>query len=117
MMDNNYGYIVQISSVLSIMGVVGLSDYCASKSAALSFAEALRSELAAAKKSGISVTCVCPYHIANTTMFSSLRTRFPRLLPSLTAEDVADRVIRAVVEKQFFVVIPKILYLTVFLKR
>ena len=117
MVENNYGYIVEISSILAFAGAVGLSDYCASKSAVVSFSETLRSELMAAKKTGISVTCVCPYHIGNTSMFSSVRTKFPKLLPSLVAEDVAERVIRAVTEKQFLVVIPKSFYFSLFLKR
>ena len=116
-MDNDYGYIVQISSVLSFMGVAGLSDYCASKSASLTFSESLRSELMSANKIGITVTCVCPYHISNTGMFESVKTRFPRLVPPLTAEDVANRVIKALRDKQFLVVLPRHFYFTSFLKR
>ena len=116
-MENNYGYIVQISSVLSFVGVAGLSDYCASKSASLTFSESLRSELISANKTGITVTCVCPYHITNSSMFESIRTRFPRLVPPLRAEDVASRVIKAVRDKQFLVVTPRHFYFTSFLKR
>ena len=117
MMENNYGYIVQISSVLSFVGVAGLADYCASKSASLTFSESLRAELISSDKTGITVTCVCPYHISNGGMFASLKTRFPRLLPSLRAEDVANRVIRAVRDKQFLVVTPRHFYFTSFFKR
>lgn len=117
MMENNYGYIVQVSSVLSFMGVAGLTDYCASKSAVVSFAESLRSELIAANKTGVTVTCICPYHISNTGMFQSIKTKFPRLMPPLQVEDVAWRVIRAVKEKQFLVVMPRHFYFTSFVKR
>ena len=117
MMDNDYGYIVQISSVLSFMGVAGLSDYCASKSAVLTFSESLRSELTTANKKGITITCVCPYHISNTGMFGSIRIRFPRLFPSVRVEDVAKRVIKAVRDKQFLVVTPRHFYFTSFFKR
>ena len=117
MMKNNYGYIVHISSILSFMGVVGLSDYCASKSATVSFAESLRSELRSAKKTGITVTCVCPYHIADAGMFASYKSELPRLLPSLNAESVASRVLKAVKEKQFLVVTPRMFYFTLFFKR
>ena len=117
MMDNNYGYIVQISSVLSFMGIACLSDYCASKSAALTFSESLRSELISEGKTGVTVTCVCPYHMTNTGMFRSIKTRFPHLLPPLKAEDVANRVIRAVRDKQFLVVTPRHFYFTSFFKR
>ena len=63
MLDNNYGYIVSIASVMAFQGVPKLSDYSASKAAALSFAESLRYELRQEKKTGITVTCICPYHI------------------------------------------------------
>lgn len=117
MMDNNYGYIVHIGSVLSFVGVAGFSDYCASKSAVVTFAESLRSELMAAGKGGITVTCVCPYHIKETGLFGSVKTRLPWLLPPLRVKEVVDRVIRAVREKQFLVVIPRHFYFTAFFKR
>ena len=63
MLENNYGYIVAIASVLSFQGVPKLSDYCASKAATLSFMETLRYELRQAMKTGITVTAICPYHI------------------------------------------------------
>ena len=68
MIENDYGYIVSIASVVAFGGLSGLTEYSASKSAAFTFAEALRHELRAAKKTGITVTCVCPYHI-RTGMF------------------------------------------------
>ena len=117
MMDNNYGYIVEISSVLAFTGVAGFADYCASKSAVVTFAESLRFELMGAGKTGITVSCVCPYHISDSVMFSSLKTRVSWLLPSLRMADVVDRVVRAVKEKQFLVITPRHFYFTNFYKR
>ena len=77
MLENNYGYIVSISSVMAFSGVAGLTDYCASKAAAFTFAEALRHELKAANKNGITVTCVCPYHMS-TGMFAGVNSMSPR---------------------------------------
>ena len=116
MMENNYGYIVQICSVCAFVTGAGLTDYCASKSAAVTFAETLRTELIAANKCGIGVTCVCPSHISNTGMFASVRPKLSWIFPSLRAEDVAKRTVRAVQEKQFLVAIPKNFYLFLFLK-
>ena len=117
MMDNNYGHIVEISSVLAFTGVAGFADYCASKSAVVTFAESLRFELMGVGKSGITVSCVCPYHITDSTMFSSSERQVSWLLPSLRIEDVVDRVVRAVKEKQFLVITPRLFYLTNFCKR
>lgn len=116
MLENNYGYIVQISSVLAYSGVPRLSGYCASKAAALSFAETLRGELRVQKKTGVSVTCVCPFHI-DTSMFTGATTAFPSLFPTLKAEGVAERILQAMKERQFLVAIPRSMYFLMFLKR
>ena len=116
MLENNYGYIVSISSVMAYSGVAGLTDYCASKAAASTFAEALRHELKAANKNGITVTCVCPYHMS-TGMFAGVKTFFPSLLRTMKPEEVAERTLRGVADRQFLVVIPRIFYLLLMLKR
>ena len=116
MLTNNYGHIVQIASVCAFTGIVGLSDYCASKSATVSFAETLRLELKALKKTGIVVTCVCPFQIS-TGMFEGARLKYPSFFPELSAEEVAERTLRAVTEGHFMVVLPRLFYLTTFVKR
>lgn len=117
MVENNYGCIVQICSVCAFVGLAGLSDYCASKSASLMFAETLRTELRASNKNGVNVTCVCPYHIKNSKMFSGAKPRLPWLFKGVDSEEVAERTLRAVVEKQFLVAIPRTFYLSIFMKR
>ena len=116
MMENDYGYIVQICSICGFVPGSGLTDYCASKSASIAFAETLRTELIATNKTGISVTCVCPSHISNTGMFASVKPKLSWIYPSLRAVDVAERTLRAVQEKQFLVAIPRMFYLFLFLK-
>lgn len=115
MIDNNYGYIVSIASVLAFQGVPKLSDYTASKAAALSFMESLRYELRQDKKTGITLTCVCPYHI-RTELFKGVTTRFPSLMRSLSPEEVAQRTLSAMADRQFVVILPRIFYLALFLK-
>jgi len=115
MMENNYGHIVSISSIVAFVGVPGLTDYSSSKAASLSFAETLRHELKAAKKNRITVTCVCPYHMS-TGMLPGVKANFPSILPTLKPEEVAERTLWAVIDRQFLVVLPKIFYLLIFLK-
>ena len=112
MTNNNYGQIVQISSILAYNGLPKFSDYCASKAASLSFAETLYHELRDQKKTGVTVTCVCPFH-----MNTSMGTGVTSPLPCLDPEYVSERVIQAIEEKQFIVIIPRLMYLFVFLKR
>ena len=116
MLENNYGYIVQVVSILGWCGLPRLGHYCASKAAAISTAESLRQELRAQKKTGISVTCVCPYHM-DSTMFAGSTTSFPSLLPPLKLERVAERILQAMEEKQFMVALPKVMYLLPIVKR
>lgn len=50
------------------------TDYCASKFAAVGFAESVGLELLATGKDGIKTTIVCPYFI-NTGMFDGCHTK------------------------------------------
>lgn len=51
MLEKNKGHIVTIASCAGIVGVCGLTDYCASKFGAFGFDEALRMELRKLKSS------------------------------------------------------------------
>jgi len=55
-------------------GVNKLSDYCASKFAAVGFQESLESEIRAAKKFGVKSLIVCPFYI-NTGMFDGVKSQ------------------------------------------
>lgn len=113
MIKNDYGYIISLASIMAFAGTPGLTDYAASKSAAYIFADALRSELRAANKMGITVTCVCPFHI-KTGMFKGVV--FPTVCRSLEPEEVVERTVRAMAEKQFLVILPRTFYFALFLK-
>lgn len=81
-----------------------LTDYSASKAAAIAFDEALRLEL---KHDGapVKTTVVCPFYIA-TGMFAGVRTCFPLLLPIMKPEGVAGRIVRAIEHDESRVVLP-----------
>ena len=74
MMERNHGHIVNVASIAGFTACNGLSDYCASKFAAVGFNDALDLELHAAG-SAVRTTVVCPYFI-NTGMFDGCQTRF-----------------------------------------
>ncbi len=74
MMATNKGHIVSIASVAGLSGSVKLSDYCASKFAAVGFEESLRLELQCDGYYGIHSTVVCPFFI-NTGMFAGVKSR------------------------------------------
>lgn len=94
MIERNRGHIVTIASAAGLIGVPRLTDYCASKFAAVGFDESLRVELRQ-RAPGVRTTVVCPYYI-DTGMFEGVKTRFSFLLPILQETKVADRILNAV---------------------
>ncbi|KAM4624156.1 epidermal retinol dehydrogenase 2-like [Polymixia lowei] len=110
MIANNHGHLVSIASSAGLIGVNGLADYCASKFAAVGFAESVGLELLATGKDGVKTTIVCPYFI-NTGMFDGCQTKWPRLLPILDPDYVAKKIITAVLTDQIFLLMPRSMYL------
>ncbi|XP_050348098.1 estradiol 17-beta-dehydrogenase 11-like [Nymphalis io] len=103
MMEHNDGHIVTIASMAGQVGVAKLVDYCSSKSAACGFDEALRLELEVKGVKGVHTSLICPYFIRATGMFEEVNSRF---VPTLSSNDVADRVILAIRTNEPLAVIP-----------
>lgn len=98
MKANKKGHIVSIASMAGLVGVSGLSDYCASKFGAVAIDETLRYELAKSGHSGnVKTTCICPYFI-NTGMFDGAKQAWPMYI--LDQDRVADRVIAAIRQEE-----------------
>ncbi|PIK43340.1 putative epidermal retinol dehydrogenase 2 [Apostichopus japonicus] len=68
MLNRNHGHVVNIASLAGVVGMNGLADYCASKSAVIGFTEALQYELRQLKRYGVHLTLVCPSYLG-TGMF------------------------------------------------
>ncbi|NXN21833.1 RDHE2 dehydrogenase, partial [Nycticryphes semicollaris] len=115
MIASNHGHLVSIASAAGLIGASRLADYCASKFAAVGFAETVDSEMRVMGKTGIKTTIVCPYFI-NTGMFDGCRSKWPRVLPSLEPEYVAEKIMTAVRRDQEILIIPRSIYFFVFLK-
>jgi len=94
MIEQNRGHVVTIASASGLIGVAKLSDYAASKWAAIGFDESLRAELRKAAP-GVMTTVVCPFYI-DTGMFHGVQSRFSWLLPILKEEAVAERTVSAI---------------------
>lgn len=74
MKEKNSGHIVSIASVAGTAGCPEMTDYCASKFAAVGLMESLRVELKR-EKFDIKTTIICPYFI-NTGMFDGVKTSY-----------------------------------------
>jgi len=101
MIKDNKGHIVTIASLAGKFGTAKMTDYCASKFAAVGFDESLRMELKAEGKNNIHTTCICPYYIS-TGMFDGIKTRAPVLEPDY----VASRIVDAILTNEEVAIIP-----------
>ncbi len=108
MIERNCGHIVTIASAAGWIGVPKLSDYAASKWAAIGFDESLRGELRRTAPQ-VMTTVVCPYYI-DTGMFHGVQSRFPWLLPILNEDRVAERVVRAIQLDRRRLLLPGLVY-------
>eukprot|EP01060_Flectonema_neradi_P005285 TRINITY_DN13501_c0_g1_i1.p1 TRINITY_DN13501_c0_g1~~TRINITY_DN13501_c0_g1_i1.p1 ORF type:complete len:336 (+),score=70.53 TRINITY_DN13501_c0_g1_i1:65-1009(+) len=106
MINKKSGSIVTIASQAGCCGVNGLTDYCASKFAAVGFSEALRMEMRS-KNTGVNVVTINPFYI-NTGMFAGVSTRVPFILPMLNESNVANRVISAIESREEVVNLPPV---------
>lgn len=89
MIERGSGRVVTIASASGLIGVSRLTDYSASKWAAIGFDESLRVEMASLG-TGVETTVVCPFYI-DTGMFDGVKTRFDLLLPILQPDHVVAK--------------------------
>jgi all-trans-retinol dehydrogenase (NAD+) len=108
MLERGSGHIVTVASAGGLVAAPKLSDYSASKFAAVGFDEALRMELAGAGHQ-IKTTVVCPYYVS-TGMFEGVKTRFSWLLPILEPEYVADMIVKAIRKNRRRLLMPRFVY-------
>lgn len=94
------------------MGADKLSDYCASKFANIGLAESIALELETDGYNKIHTTIVCPFLI-NTGLFDGCHNSF---VPTLDPTETAKRIVDAILTNQQMLVMPRLLYITNYLK-
>jgi all-trans-retinol dehydrogenase (NAD+) len=115
MIHCNSGHIVTVASIAGHVGVPGLLDYCASKFAAVGIDNALRFELYDTAPQ-VKTLCVCPHYIS-TGMFAGVSAgRFPWLVPTLTPQYVAERVVGSIIAGDAVLFMPRFVKLVPLLK-
>jgi all-trans-retinol dehydrogenase (NAD+) len=105
MLAQGGGHVVTVASAAGLGGVSRLTDYCASKFAAVGFDESLRLECRRLRLP-VRTTVVCPWYI-DTGMFRGARTACPGLLPILSPDYVAGRILRAVEADRPRLILPR----------
>jgi short-subunit dehydrogenase len=93
------GTLAGIASVAGFRGLAGNGAYSASKSAAITWLESLRTEM---HGSGVAVVCICPGYI-DTPLTRVNRFRMPFLL---APDEAARRIARAIARRPRLAVIP-----------
>jgi len=96
------GHVVNVASLAGMQGLSRLTDYCASKFAAVGFHEALTVELKTGGYDNVKTTVICPFFI-NTGMFQGATSN---MIPFLEPDYVADRIERAILLNEEHVVLP-----------
>jgi all-trans-retinol dehydrogenase (NAD+) len=114
MLERNSGCLVTIASAAGIIGTTGLVDYSASKFGAFGYHEALAMELRRSR-SAVRTTLICPFYI-DTGLFEGVSSRFPLILPIMKSENVARRIVKAVLKNKRMIVLPPVIR-SVFLLR
>ncbi len=111
------GHVLNTASMAGLVGMKWLGIYCAAKFAVVGVSEALQREL---EPHGIGVSVLCPMIVATNIGANSQRLRPGALRPesgseappppanamvggTVTVEDVARRVVRAIDERRFYV--------------
>eukprot|EP00397_Hematodinium_sp_SG-2012_P038631 GEMP01042053.1.p1 GENE.GEMP01042053.1~~GEMP01042053.1.p1 ORF type:complete len:321 (+),score=38.23 GEMP01042053.1:40-963(+) len=89
MLEGAAGSIISISSCAGQVASPRMTDYCASKFAAVGFSEALRVELKASEVSHVKVLVVCPAHIG-TDLFRGADFKLPVMTPAYVAQCVVE---------------------------
>merc|ERR1712118_2920 len=103
MIQRKEGHIVVISSCAAYFPTANCVDYCASKSAAKAFTDALRLEMKCYGQKGVKTLCVCPAGM-NTALFKGQKN-IPGL-PVMETKDVALEVLNGVESQRETLITP-----------
>lgn len=107
-MTENYGHIINISSLAGIVAGPLIVDYCVSKYAIRGLSQATLCELSYLNlHKNVKVTSVHP-HITKTGMFNNTKAKWPLVFPLLEPEWVADQIIVGTKENREQLILPKI---------
>ena len=108
MIEQRSGHIVTIASVAGLNATGRLTDYCASKFAAVGLDESLRFEMKARGLSDvIKTTVVCPY-LTNTGMFQgSSECKYPWIFPILDPDLLVRKVMDGILRNTEFIIVPR----------
>ncbi len=113
LIDQPTAHIVNISSASGFVPLPGGSTYASSKAAITSLSESLNIELKREGNQHVGMTIVCPGYV-QTGMFDGVKG--PILVPILTPEKLAKKIVKAVQKNKRFVLEPTFIKFLPFIK-
>jgi len=113
LIDQPTAHIVNISSASGFVPLPGGSTYASSKAAVTSLSESLNIELKRDGNQHVGMTIVCPGYV-QTGMFDGVKG--PILVPILTPEKLAKKIVKAVQKNKRFVLEPTFIKFLPFIK-
>jgi len=114
MIKKKSGHIVNVASVAASFGLPGIASYCASKFAMLGFSEGLKHEL---KGTGVGITVVSPIMVRTSFFDHQSFEKMPKYSPtSLSAETVANAVLKAANSPRLEIIVPSVVRGAVWMK-
>ncbi len=102
LLEQGSGHIINIASLAGKKGVSYNSIYSASKSGLIMWTDALRQELS---QTSVNISVVCPGFIRESGMFHDSGQSAPKLLGSSLPQDVADGVIKCILNNSAEVIV------------
>ena len=114
MIKKKSGHVVNVASVAGSFGLPGIASYCASKFAMLGFSEGLKHEL---KGTGVGITVVSPIMVRTSFFDHSSFENMPKYSPtSLSAETVANAILKASHSPRLEIIVPSVVRVAVWMK-
>jgi short-subunit dehydrogenase len=104
MIERRSGHICNIASLAGVTPVPHNAVYSATKHAVVGFSRSLRMELA---EYGVEVSAVCPGFVEGAGMFTEWGRPAPKAAPSVTSQQVAEAVLKAVENNKGKIVVTK----------
>jgi len=115
MMKRNHGHIVTMLGSTAVFGLANFSDICTAKSGLVGFMESIDHELTLEGHDGIYTTAAVSHYVS-TGLYQQAKTHFNPIIPPLTIDYAAKKIMHAILINRKFVCVPRFYYLIPFVK-
>lgn len=115
MMRRNHGHIITVLGATAVFGLGNFSAVCTAKFGLTGLMESVDHELTLGGYDGIYTTSVVSHYLP-THLLPLSKTRFHPVIPPLTLDYAAKKIMHAILINRRFVCVPRLYYLVPFIK-